>query len=83
MNCIYARPGYCAVRRNMNCHEDCSYYLEEEEEKEESCKEQSSKEKIVTSMEEAFNKFIEELQKKYIKDEEEFKELKKQIYPRN
>jgi hypothetical protein len=46
-------------------------------------KELSSKEKIVTSMEEAFNKFIEELQKKYIEDKEEFKELKKRIYPRN
>ncbi|MDR2251831.1 MAG: hypothetical protein LBD98_03270 [Endomicrobium sp.] len=30
MNCIYVRPGYCGISRKMNCHEDCSYYLEKE-----------------------------------------------------
>lgn len=29
-DCIYAGRGYCGIKRNMDCDNDCSYYVERE-----------------------------------------------------
>jgi hypothetical protein len=73
--CIYAKPGYCTYYKNSpKCDEDCSYFLNKEEDKEEDKEEEKNPELTGfeqserLSVDEAFNKFIENLQTNVSKD---------------
>jgi hypothetical protein len=80
-DCIYGKRGFCAIKRNMNCDNDCSYYVEPERD-DGRLTIADEKEEVAAAIEEVFDEdlLINEEKKKERQEKEKVLDTKRAIW---